>query len=57
MAKSREDAAAPLRVIGECYPSNFWYESTPDTDDIRGGTVWQGLGFWKMHEMRSNVAS
>jgi hypothetical protein len=41
-----------LRAIGECYPSNVWYNSLDDEDG--GGTVWQGEGFWKLHEMRSN---
>jgi hypothetical protein len=44
-----------LRAVGECYPSNIWYNVLADEDGSSGGTAWQGEGFWKLHEIRYNV--
>ena len=39
----------PLRVIGECWPSNIWYESSGN------GTLWQGNGMYKLRELQSRL--
>jgi hypothetical protein len=52
MAKEEE----VLRVIGECYPTNVYYDSLPpDNDGVVGGTIWQGTGWSMLSEMRYNV--
>jgi hypothetical protein len=54
-ASEVEKEVLPLRAIGECYPSNVWYEALPDDNNSKGGTAWHGEGFWKLHEIRCTI--